>query len=71
MQFGFHALQRVEVFVRRIGTADVGNGGRVAKSGQRVDMRIGIVAGEVAMVQPQHPVDAEKRLQFFLKLGFI
>ena len=41
---------------------------RVAQARERVDVAIGVVAGEGAVLQPQEAIQAEQFAELFLKL---
>ena len=71
LQLLFHGSERGEVFILRVIAAAVGNDSRVAEPGQHVDMRIGVIAGQFSMLQPEETLDAEQFTQARLQPGTI
>ena len=67
-QFFLHAPQRIVMFVRRIVALHVGDRTDVAEARQRVDMAVGIVAGQITVAQPEDAVETERLLEERLKL---
>ena len=67
-QLLLHAPQRIVMFVRRIVALHVGDRTAVAETRQRVDMAVGIVAGQIAVTQPEDAVETERLLEERLKL---
>ena len=60
LQLGLHGRERGEVLVRGVVAAHVGNGVVRAEPGQGVDVRVGVVAGQRAVLEPEHPLCAEQ-----------
>lgn len=54
LQFAFHGLQGGKVFVMGLVAAYVGNGIGCAQARQCVNVRVGVVAGEISVMQPKH-----------------
>jgi len=71
LELRFHEFQAVVVRVFGIVAAGVSDGVRRAKTGQGVDMGIGIVAAQVFLVQPEHPFCAQmlEQLLFYFLLA--
>lgn len=65
-QFLFHELQFGKMFVGRVGTGNVGNGVVGAEAGKGVDVSVGVVACEIAMMQPKHLSGVEKAEELLL-----
>ena len=67
-QLRFHGGEGFVVLIGWVCATDVGNGVVGAKAGEGIDVTVGVVAGEVAVVEPKDAVGMEITQQTFLNL---
>ena len=56
------------MLIRAVAALDIGDGVRIDKAGQGIDMGVGVIPGEVAVLQPQEALNSQVRPQSALYL---
>ena len=67
----FHACECLVVLVRTVLAFHVSDGLVGAETGQSVYMAVRVVAGQIAVVEPQYPLDMQERFEPFFDVGAV
>ena len=69
LELALHGGELGVVRIARVVAAYIGDGLGITEARQGIDMAVGIVAFEMSVAEPQHPVDAQRLGQPGLDIG--